>query len=108
MKAFFRRMENGEKPGLPRVRLRRCFFTLCYPAMYINVRGKHITLPTGGGKHGPKCYPDIIAELTEEAPIGYKEVAIPEMHKDTTMPHSFTRSQKKLVNKMECLLSTWG
>ncbi|MBV9021161.1 MAG: transposase, partial [Ktedonobacteraceae bacterium] len=77
MKAFFRRVENGEKPGFPRVRPRHNFFTLIYPAMYLKVEGRHITLPTGGGgKHGPKRYPDIIATLTEEAPTGYREVAI--------------------------------
>lgn len=75
MKAFFRRVKNGEKPGFPRVRPRHCFFTLIYPAMYIKIEEKHITLPTGGqGKN--KHYPDIIAKLTEEAPTGYKEVAI--------------------------------
>src|SRR6266536_772500 len=77
MKAFFRRVKAGEKPGFPRVRPRRCFFTLCYPSMYIKVEGNRMILPTGGGgKHGPKCYPDITARLTEEAPTDYKEVAI--------------------------------
>ena len=75
MRAFFRRVNHGEKPGFPRVRPRRNFFTLCYPAMYIKVEGRHITLPTGGkGKN--KHYPDVVARLTEEAPTGYKEVAI--------------------------------
>ncbi len=75
MKAFFRRVKNGETPGFPRVRPRRNFFTLCYPAMYIKVEGNYITLPTGGkGKN--KRYPDVVAKLTEEAPTGYKEVAI--------------------------------
>jgi putative transposase len=37
MKAFFRRVKHGEKPGFPRVRPRHCFFTLIYPAMYIKV-----------------------------------------------------------------------
>jgi putative transposase len=75
MQAFFRRVKRGEKPGFPRVRPRHCFFTLCYPAMYIKVEGKRITLPTGGrGKN--KRYPDVKAKLTEEAPISYKEVAI--------------------------------
>src|SRR6267142_3121172 len=33
MKAFFRRVKEGEEaPGFPRVRPRHCFFTLCYPA----------------------------------------------------------------------------
>src|SRR6266576_839826 len=75
MNAFFRRVKNGETPGFPRVRPRRNFFTLCYPAMYIKVEGNYITLPTGGkGKN--KRYPDVVAKLTEEAPTGYKEVAI--------------------------------
>jgi putative transposase len=75
MQAFFRRVKAGEKPGFPRVRPRHCFFTLCYPAMYIVVEGNILRLPTGGkGKH--KRFPDIMATLTEEAPSGYKEVAI--------------------------------
>lgn len=75
MKAFFRRAKNGEKPGFPRVRPRHCFFTLIYPAMYIKTLGRSITLPAGGrGKN--KHFPDVVAKLTEEAPTGYKEVAI--------------------------------
>ncbi|HJT56707.1 MAG TPA: transposase [Ktedonobacteraceae bacterium] len=75
MQAFFRRVRQGEKPGFPRVRPRHCFFTLIYPAMYIQVEGMHITLPTGGkGKH--KHFPNVVAKLTEAAPTGYKEVAI--------------------------------
>jgi len=75
MKAFFRRVKNGEKPGFPRVRPRHNFFTLIYPAMYLKVEGKSIRLPTGGrGKN--KRYPDVVAALTEEAPNGYREVAI--------------------------------
>jgi putative transposase len=75
MTAFFRRVKNGEKPGFPRVRPRHCFFTLIYPAMYIKVEGLSVTLPTGGrGKN--KRYPDVIAKLTEEAPTGYKDIAI--------------------------------
>jgi len=77
MQAFFRRVKAGEKPGFPRVRPRHCFFTLCYPAMYIAVEATRLRLPTGGGgKHGPKRFPDIMATLMEEAPVGYKEVAI--------------------------------
>ncbi|HZS75923.1 MAG TPA: transposase [Ktedonobacteraceae bacterium] len=75
MQAFFRRVQNGETPGFPRVRPRHCFFTLIYPAMYLKVEGRLLTLPTGGkGKH--KRYPVIVARLTEDAPSGYKEVAI--------------------------------
>ena len=71
MKAFFRQVKNGEKPGFPRVRLRHCFFTLIYPAMYIKIEGTHITLPTGGkGKN--KLFPDVAAKLTEEAPTNQK------------------------------------
>lgn len=75
MKAFFRRLKAGEKPGFPRVRPRHCFFTLVYPAMYIQVEGLSLRLPTGGrGKN--KHFPDVVATLTERAPSGYKEVAI--------------------------------
>jgi putative transposase len=77
MDAFFRRVRNGEKPGFPRVRPRHCFFTLIYPAMYIKIKGKQVTLPTGGGgKHGPKRFADIVATLMEEAPTSYGEDAI--------------------------------
>src|SRR5215469_16069311 len=75
MKAFFRRVKNGEKPGFPRVRPRHCFFTLVYPAMYIQIEGKRLRLPTGG-KGRNKRYPEIVAKLTEAAPASYKEVAI--------------------------------
>ncbi|GHO56272.1 hypothetical protein KSB_47470 [Ktedonobacter robiniae] len=77
MKAFYRRVKAGEKPGFPRVRPRHCFFTLCYPAMYIKIEDDKLILPTGGGgKHGAKVYHNIIARLTEIPPEGYKEVAI--------------------------------
>jgi putative transposase len=77
MKAFFKRVANGETPGFPRVRPRHAFFTLCYPAMYVKVEGNTVLLPTGGGrgkKHKP--YPTIRAGLTEAVPAGYREVAI--------------------------------
>jgi putative transposase len=75
MKAFYRRVKNDEKPGFPRVRPRHCFFTLIYPAMYIKIEGRSITLPTGGkGKN--KLFPDIVAKLTEYAPANYRDVAI--------------------------------
>jgi putative transposase len=77
MQAFFRRVANGEDPGFPRVRPRHSFFTLCYPACYLKVVGKTLTLPTGGGgKHGPKKYPNVLATLTEVPPPGFREVAI--------------------------------
>jgi putative transposase len=73
--AFFRRVKAGETPGFPRFRPRHCFFTLCYPAMYIKVEGKTLILPTGGaGKQ--KHFPNIVARLTEEAPPPFREVAI--------------------------------
>src|SRR5271166_2702749 len=50
MQAFFKRVANGETPGFPRVRPRHQFFTLCYPAMYVNVEGNTVLLPTGGGR----------------------------------------------------------
>jgi putative transposase len=75
MKAFWRRVKNGEKPGFPRVRPRHCFFTLCYPAMYLKIEGNMLILPTGGkGKN--KRYPNVQAHLTEEPPANFREVAI--------------------------------
>src|SRR6266516_5606576 len=44
MKAFYRRVKAGEKPGFPRLRKRHEFFTLCYPAMYITTEGDHLIL----------------------------------------------------------------
>jgi putative transposase len=77
MKAFFRRVAAGEKPGFPRVRPRHQFFTLCYPAMYVQVEGTMVLLPTGGGRgKKDKPYPTIAAGLTEPPPTGYKEVAV--------------------------------
>ncbi|SRR5579884_41811 len=78
MQAFFRRVAEGEKkPGFPRVKPRHQFFTLCYPAMYLQVQSKTLILPTGGGgKWGPKRYPNIIAHLTEDPPPVFREVAI--------------------------------
>jgi putative transposase len=78
MQAFFKRVANGEKPGFPRVRPRHQFFTLCYPAIYVQVEGKTVLLPTGGGGRGKKHkpYPTIRAQLTESVPAGYQEVAI--------------------------------
>jgi putative transposase len=71
MQGFFRRLAEGEKkPGFPRVKPRHQFFTLCYPAMYLDrIEGNTIVLPTGGGgKWGPKRHPNIIAHLTETPP----------------------------------------
>ncbi len=76
MQAFFRRVQNGEKPGFPRVRPRHCFFTLIYPALYIQIEGKTLILPTGGKGAKNKHYPNIEAELTELPPEGFREVAI--------------------------------
>jgi len=77
MNGFFRRVANGEKPGFPRVKPRHQFFTLCYPAMYPEVKDNTIILPTGGGScWGPKRYPNVIAHLTEEPPAHFREVAV--------------------------------
>lgn len=77
MTAFFRRVKAGEKPGFPRFRKRHEFFTLCYPAMYLTLEGNTLILPTGGGgRHGLKKYPNIVASLTEQTPTSFKEVAI--------------------------------
>jgi len=75
MKAFFRRVKIGEKPGFPRFKPRHEFFTLCYPAMYTKVEGEKLLLPTGG-KGANKRFSNIVARLTEEAPTNFKEVAI--------------------------------
>jgi putative transposase len=75
MQGFFRRVQVGENPGFPRVRPRHCFFTLCYPAMYLKTEGNTLILPAGGkGKN--KQYPNIVATLTETPPAGFREVAI--------------------------------
>ncbi len=76
MQAFFRRLAAGEKPGFPRVKPRHQFFTLCYPAMYLDkIEGNTIVLPTGGkGYH--KRYPNIVAHLTETPPEHFREVAV--------------------------------
>src|SRR5215472_6986835 len=66
MKAFFRRVKAGETPGFPRVRPRHNFFTLVYPAMYIQIEKGIIRLPTGGKGKKKKRYPDVYARLTEE------------------------------------------
>src|SRR5215813_7736527 len=75
MVAFFRRVKAGssETAGFPRVRPRHCFFTLCYPAMYVKVEGDRLSLPTGGGGRTgiPKRYPTIVTRLTEPAPEQY-------------------------------------
>ncbi len=77
MQAFFRRVDAGEKPGFPRFKPRHQFFTLCYPAMYLEVQGNTIVLPTGGGGNwGPKRYQNIVAHLTEEPPDHFHEVAV--------------------------------
>ena len=77
MHAFFRRVKVGEKPGFPRFKPRHQFFTLCYPAMYLEVQGNHILLPTGGGGNwGSKRYPNIVAHLTEPPPDHFREVAV--------------------------------
>jgi len=77
VQGFFRRLEAGEKAGFPRVKPRHQFFTLCYPAMYLEVHGNTLILPTGGGGNwGPKRYPNIVAHLTEDPPEHFHEVAV--------------------------------
>src|ERR1051326_2077298 len=71
MKAFFKRVANGETPGFPRVRPRHQFFTLCYPAMYVKVEGNTVLLPTGGGRgKKDKPYPTIVAGLDSDTTTG--------------------------------------
>jgi putative transposase len=77
MQGFFRRVKAGEKPGFPRFKPRHQFFTLCYPAMYLQVQDQTLILPTGGGGNwGPKRYPNIVAHLTEDPPHHFHEVAV--------------------------------
>src|SRR6266480_6005794 len=77
MRGFFRRVAAGEKPGFPRVKPRHQFFTLRYPAMYLEVQGTTIILPTGGGgKWGPKRFPNVVGYLTETPPQTFGEVAV--------------------------------
>jgi putative transposase len=77
MQAFFRRVDAGEQPGFPRFKPRHQFFTLCYPAMYLEGHDKTMILPTGGGGNwGPKRYQNIVAHLTEQPPQGFHEVAV--------------------------------
>ncbi len=76
MQGFFRRLEVGERPGFPRIKPRHQFFTLCYPAMYLDkVEGNTIVLPTGG-KGRNKHFPNIVAHLTEDPPKHFHEVAV--------------------------------
>jgi putative transposase len=44
--------------------------------MYIQIEGNKITLPTGGKGAKNKQHPNVEAELTEEPPEGFREVAI--------------------------------
>src|ERR1700693_2877324 len=77
MQGLFRRLAAGEKPGFPRFKPRHQFFTLCYPAIYLEVQGNTIMLPTGGGgKWGQKRYVNIVAHLTEDPPDHFHEVAV--------------------------------
>jgi putative transposase len=53
------------------------FFTLCYPAMYLEIQDKTIILPTGGGGNwGPKRYQNVVAHLREDPPEHFHEVAV--------------------------------
>src|SRR5260221_4124232 len=52
MQRFFRRVPAGDKPGFPRFKPRHQFFTLCYPAMYLEVQGNTFIVPTGGSAKG--------------------------------------------------------
>ncbi len=79
MQGFFHRLAEGEKKaGFPRVKPRHQFFSLCYPAMYLDkIEGDTIVLPTGGGGNwGAKRYPNVVARLTEQSPENFREVAV--------------------------------
>ncbi len=77
MQAFYHRVKAGEKPGFPRFKPRHQFFTLCYPAMYLQMQDTKMILPTGGGGNWrPKRYPNIVAHLKEQPPEHFHEVAV--------------------------------
>ncbi|GAC1359828.1 MAG: RNA-guided endonuclease TnpB family protein [Ktedonobacteraceae bacterium] len=99
MKAFFRRVKNGETPGFPRVRPRHNFFTLCYPAMYLKIDGNILYLPTAGqGK--AKRFPTIEAKLNESAPEQFGEVAISRDARGNYYA-SFTYEEKEQIAEHE-------
>jgi putative transposase len=76
MLAFYQRVKAGERPGFPRFKPRHQFFTLCYPAMYLDtIEGNTMILPTGG-KGRNKHRPNIVAHLTEQPPDHFHEVAV--------------------------------
>jgi hypothetical protein len=76
MLAFYKRVKAGERTGFPRFKPRHQFFTLCYPAMYMDtIEGNTIILPTGG-KGRNKHLPNIVAHLTEQPPDHFHEVAV--------------------------------
>lgn len=108
MQAFFRRVKAGETPGFPRVRPRHCFFTLCYPAMYIKVEHNTLILPTGGKGQKNKRYPNIAATLTEVPPTGFREVAISRDARGTTLLLSATRRLNRSNKQGKWLPSTWA
>ena len=106
MQAFYRRLKAGEQPGFPRFKPRHQFFTLYYPAMYLEVQDKTMLLPTGGGgKWGPKRYENIVAHLTEQPPDHFREVAVSKdargnyycsfVYEDTEQSESEKRKTKK-------------
>lgn len=76
MLAFYQRVKAGEKPGFPRFKPRHQFFTLCYPAMYLDtIEGNTIILPIGG-KGRNKHLPNIVTYLTEQPPDHFHEVIV--------------------------------
>jgi len=99
MGAFFRRWKTGETPGFPRVRPRHTFFTLCYPAMYLEIEGNRLTLPTGGrGKN--KRFPTMVVKLTDTPPADFGEVAISRDARGNYYA-SFTYKEKEKVAEHE-------
>ena len=97
MQAFFRRVQAGEKPGFPRYKPRHQFFTLCYPAMYLEVQDKTIILPTGGGGNwGPKRYQNIVAHLTETHRSTFTKSRSPGMRAVTIIARSSMTMQSSV------------
>lgn len=98
--AFFRRVQNGETPGFPRVRPRHCFFTLIYPAMYIQVEGKTVFLPTSGKGAKNKQYQTIEAGLTEIPPKAFEKWRLAGMAEAITTLLSAIASKKTSSRKV--------
>ena len=108
MEAFFRRLQAGEKiPGFPRFKPRHQFFTLCYPAMYLDkIDGNTIVLLTGGGgKWGQNAIPTSlhvsVNRLAERAVVigdlSQRQMVIPKKEHETREEQNKRRIRNRMV-----------